>query len=113
MTDKKHPSILLNLMLLLFFTAGMLHLTIHSAIAGRAFRTVQYMPRNMKDVPRISPETLNSRLENGESIIVVDTRSARQFEGGHIAGAISIPLEQVESRLNELPKDRDIVFYCT
>ena len=113
MTDKKYPSHAMNLMFILFLTAGMLLITTQGAIAGPLFKTVQYMPRNMKDVPRISPETLNSRLENGESIIIVDTGSARQFEGGHIAGAISIPLEQVESRLDELPKDRDIVFYCT
>ncbi len=71
------------------------------------------MPRNLKDVPRITPEALNSRLKGGESIIIVDTRSARQFEGGHIAGAVSIPLDQVEARLDELPKDHEIVFYCT
>jgi 3-mercaptopyruvate sulfurtransferase SseA len=113
MTDKKHPSHVFNLMFILFLTAGMSHITMQAAMAGPAFKTVQYMPRNMNDVPRISPEALNSRLENGESILIVDTRSAREFDGHHIAGAISIPLEQVQSSLDELPKDRDIVFYCT
>ena len=113
MTYKQLSSHVISLMFFSFLIAGMLHITRQAATAGPAFKTVQYMPRNMNDVPRITPEALNSRLKGGESVIIVDTRSARQFEGGHIAGAISIPLDQVEAHLDELPKDREIVFYCT
>jgi rhodanese-related sulfurtransferase len=62
-------------------------------------------------VPRISPEELKNRLDNGEDILVVDVRSTSSFEYGHIAGAISVPNYEVESRLDEFPRDQDLVLY--
>jgi hypothetical protein len=44
--------------------------------------------------------------------IIVDVRTAQSYAEGHIAGAVSIPDAETESRLNELPKDRLIVAYC-
>jgi rhodanese-related sulfurtransferase len=63
------------------------------------------------EVPRISPEELKDRLDNGEAVLVVDSRSLSSFEMGHIAGAISVPDYEVESRLAEFPRDQEIVFY--
>ena len=68
-------------------------------------------PKSNSEVPRISPEELKDRLDNGEAILVVDSRSLSSFEMGHIAGAISVPDYEVESRLAEFPRDQDIVFY--
>ena len=70
-------------------------------------------PTTSSEVPRISPEELKGRLDNGEAILVVDSRSLAEFEAGHIAGAISVPSFEVESRLDELPRDQEIVLYCT
>ena len=70
-------------------------------------------PTTKSEVPRISPEELKDRLDNGEAILVVDARPASSFEMQHIAGAISVPTNEVESRLDELPRDQEIVFYCT
>jgi rhodanese-related sulfurtransferase len=44
--------------------------------------------------------------------IIVDVRSSVAYAEGHIAGAVSIPDAETESRLSELPKDRLIVAYC-
>jgi len=63
------------------------------------------------EVPRISPEELKARLDNGEAILIVDARSPITFEMEHIAGAISVPDYEVESRLAEFPRDQEIVFY--
>ena len=70
-------------------------------------------PTTSSEVPRISPEELKDRLDGGEAILVVDSRSLAEFEAGHIAGAISVPSNEVESRLDELPRDQEIVLYCT
>jgi hypothetical protein len=64
-------------------------------------------------VPRISPEDIKGLLDNGEQILIVDVRSVNAFKAQHIAGAISVPLKEVESRLDEFPLDQEIVFYCT
>lgn len=46
------------------------------------------------------------------SVIVLDVRPAEEYAAGHIAGARSIPLNELQTRLKELPKSREIVAYC-
>ncbi|NNM96955.1 MAG: ArsR family transcriptional regulator, partial [Candidatus Dormibacteraeota bacterium] len=45
-------------------------------------------------------------------VVVVDVRPSLEYLAGHIAGAISIPVDELEDRLGELPNDREIVAYC-
>ncbi len=54
---------------------------------------------------------LEERLALG-SVIVIDVRPQVEYLAGHIAGAVSMPLEELEARLGEIPKDREIVAYC-
>ena len=54
---------------------------------------------------------LVKRVRSGE-VTVLDVRPAEEYLAGHIPGAVSIPLEQLEERLAELPSDREIVAYC-
>jgi len=44
--------------------------------------------------------------------ILVDVRDPDEFEEGHIAGAINLPLNDLRARLNELPPDRELWLYC-
>lgn len=64
-------------------------------------------------VPRIMAESLKARLDAGEEVVIVDTRSLENFREKHIAGAVSMPLVEVDLRYRELPKDKTIVLYCT
>ncbi len=66
-----------------------------------------------QEVPRITAEELKDKLDRKADVIVVDARSKDSFERGHIKGAISMPLEDVEERHKELPRDKEIIFYCT
>jgi len=59
----------------------------------------------------ISQEELRNRLDD-PTLVVVDVRPASEYESGHIRGARSIPVEELRSRLAELPKSRKIVAYC-
>jgi ArsR family transcriptional regulator len=45
-------------------------------------------------------------------VTVVDVRPPEEYAQGHIPGAINIPVERLESRLAELPPDREIIAYC-
>ncbi len=56
-------------------------------------------------------EELFSRIRGGE-VTVLDVRPEEEYQAGHIAGAISIPLKELEERLAEIPNDRDVVAYC-
>jgi rhodanese-related sulfurtransferase len=42
----------------------------------------------------------------------LDVRPAEEYNAGHIAGAISIPLKELQLRLSDLPSDQEIVAYC-
>jgi rhodanese-related sulfurtransferase/predicted transcriptional regulator len=45
-------------------------------------------------------------------VVLVDVRPTDEFESGHIEGAQSIPLDQLEKHLDELPSDREVIAYC-
>jgi len=63
-------------------------------------------------VNEISPHELKARLDNGDELIVVDMRQAWEYQSGHIPGAKNIFLQEIPARIDELPKDTDIVFQC-
>ena len=66
-------------------------------------------------VPRVSTEQLKGLLETAAAI-VIDVRTPESFAAGHIAGAVNVPLPDVESRareLRDLARGRAVVAYCS
>jgi rhodanese-related sulfurtransferase len=51
------------------------------------------------------------RVSSGE-VMVLDVRPVEEYVAGHIAGAVSVPLAELEARLSELPAEAEIVAYC-
>jgi rhodanese-related sulfurtransferase/predicted transcriptional regulator len=64
-----------------------------------------------QDVEAIDRDELIARLSRGDAVLI-DVRPQEEFAAGHIDGARSIPLDELERRLAELPADREIVAYC-
>jgi len=64
-----------------------------------------------EDVETVGREELLKRLASGDAVLV-DVRPEEEFAAGHIEGARSIPIEELERRLEELPADREVVAYC-
>jgi rhodanese-related sulfurtransferase/DNA-binding transcriptional ArsR family regulator len=54
---------------------------------------------------------LLKRVKAGK-VTLIDVRPEAEFEAGHLPGAKSVPLEQLEHRLKTLPKNREVVAYC-
>ena len=74
---------------------------------------VPTLPPDLTEPVRMPVEEFIALYEDpAKRPIIVDVRSSAAYEEGHIAGAVSIPDDETESRLNELPKDRLIVAYC-
>ena len=73
-----------------------------------------WLPQTDADVPRVSLQDTLAALESGEAVIV-DVRSVESYEASHIAGAISIPLGEIQTDPAGLPLDKDqwIITYCT
>ena len=63
-------------------------------------------------ITEVSPEQLQTRLDHGDDMVVVDLRQAWEYHAGHIPGARSLFIEEVPMRLHELPADVDIVLQC-
>ena len=59
----------------------------------------------------VARDLLLERVRGGE-VTVLDVRPREEFAAGHIPGAMSLPLEELERRLSELPQEREIVAYC-
>ena len=45
-------------------------------------------------------------------VVILDTRPAREYVAGHIVGAISVPVDELQRRLRQLPKNKEYVAYC-
>ena len=63
------------------------------------------------DVDTIGRTDLLERLARGD-VVLIDVRPEQEYEAGHIEGARSVPLDELERRLAELPEDAEIVAYC-
>jgi membrane protein DedA with SNARE-associated domain len=66
-------------------------------------------------IARITPEELRKKIEAGEEVVVVDLRGSLDFEAAPhtIPGAIRLAAEQLDSDHNLIPRDREIVLFCT
>jgi rhodanese-related sulfurtransferase len=59
----------------------------------------------------VSADELLRRLHDGD-VTVLDVRPEDEYLAGHLPSAISIPVEELERRLGELPREREVVAYC-
>jgi rhodanese-related sulfurtransferase len=66
---------------------------------------------NRDDLEPVSHAELLKRVRAGR-VTVIDVRPSREFDAGHIPQALSIPLEELENRIKDLPRTGEIVAYC-
>lgn len=74
----------------------------------RLVETYMHHPEHLEPISR---DALQRRLVAGDAVLL-DVRPALEYRQGHIAGARSVPLDELEQRLRELDPDRKIVAYC-
>lgn len=69
----------------------------------------------MADSLRISKEEVKKRIDSGEDIVFLDIRNPDPWERAEykIKGALRIPLNEIDQRVQSIPKDKPIVTYCT
>ncbi len=84
-----------------------------------AYIAIKYVERRRFErqllVARITPEELMHKMEAGEEVTVLDLRHSIELEGERVKlrGALHLPAEELETRHQEIPRDRDIILYCT
>ena len=95
------------------------------AVRGMVDAIRSFGERRMAAIDRVTAEYLGDRerveaMDRGELLarvssgdcVVLDVRPPEEYAAAHVAGAVSMPLDELERRLAELPKDRQIVAYC-
>lgn len=67
-----------------------------------------------RDPELLEPVGATDLLERlrSEDIVVLDVRPEDEYASGHVPGALSIPTSELERRLSELPRGREVVAYC-
>ena len=61
--------------------------------------------------PQVDVETLLA-TDPQDRPVVVDVRTAEEFAAGNIPGAVNIPVDELRTRLDELPRNQPLVAYC-
>jgi rhodanese-related sulfurtransferase len=64
------------------------------------------------EADRIEAQEARRLVEKGEAV-VIDVRNRSSWDLGHVAGAIHVPLAEIEALLSQLPKSKLIIAYCT
>jgi rhodanese-related sulfurtransferase len=82
--------------------AALLLLAVFSVIAQAA----DYMS------PGLTPEQVLERLDGDKAPLVVDVRKPVEFGVAHIPGAINIPVDEIEGRLDEFKHSNGVLIYC-
>jgi DNA-binding transcriptional ArsR family regulator len=82
-------------------------------LAAERLAEVERAARNYLGAPveAIARSELERRLDEG-SVVLIDVRPAQEFEAGHIEGALSIPLDELDERTDDLPNDIELIAYC-
>ncbi|WP_188891252.1 rhodanese-like domain-containing protein [Paenibacillus radicis (ex Gao et al. 2016)] len=62
--------------------------------------------------PEITPEEVEALLNEGKQLNLIDVREIDEWESGHIKEASSLPLSELQERVNELEKDADLIIVC-
>jgi len=63
-------------------------------------------------VPVISSEEVKQKLDAGEDIVILDTRSREDYKTKHIKGSLSMPQDEIYVRYSDLPQDKEIIVLC-
>ena len=83
-----------------------------SALQGSTALPLNTVTLPYPDVPRLGVQESLTKQSQGQAILV-DVRGTEYYEKSHATGAISIPEDEMGERMNELPRDKEIILYCT
>ena len=61
---------------------------------------------------RMTPSSLADRIRQGQSPLVLDVRAPGEWKASHIEGSLNVPLDQLERRVQEVPRGKPIVVQC-
>jgi len=60
----------------------------------------------------VTVQEARSLIEDKSDLVILDVRTASEYEDGHIEGAVNIPVQELSSRLDELSNEDELLVYC-
>ena len=79
-------------------------------VVGLALVALPLLAQPSRDAKRTTADELKARLAKGETVLVIDVRSDEEVRSGSIPGAVQIPMDQLEARMKDVPKNVQLVF---
>lgn len=61
---------------------------------------------------RLLPEEAHSLIQNNPNVVILDVRSVKEFEKGHINNATALPLKELRGEIHSLDREKAYVLYC-
>lgn len=74
--------------------------------------TATLSPSATPTTPKVTVTELNARLRQGERFQLIDVRSAQEYAEGHVPGAMNLPMDQAEARIDDLQRQDPVVLIC-
>lgn len=74
-------------------------------------RLVRAEFKDRSDAEAVSLSELLERARRSD-VVILDTRPANEYRAGHIPGALSVPVDELQKHLRQLPKGKEFVAYC-
>ncbi len=75
-------------------------------------------PQNTEDqksqIPTIDTNALSAKIDGDKTLLLLDVRTSKEYESGHIKQAVSLPLDQIDNQIGklELAKNQEIITMC-
>jgi rhodanese-related sulfurtransferase/DNA-binding transcriptional ArsR family regulator len=85
------------------------------SVAERRFAELERLVRDhFGDRGGAEPVRMDELVQHARKrdVVILDARPAHEFVAGHIAGAISLPVDEMQERLRQLPKSKEYIAYC-
>lgn len=81
-------------------------------ISVLAYTQLQSENKPLFEYSDVTVEQAKQLIEERPKLVILDVRTVSEYEDGHIEGAILIPVQEIEDRLDELSKKDEILVYC-
>jgi len=92
--------------------AAIIVITAVAALAVAAGFYTAELWRNDVDYGNVSIDTASGLIEDNPDMVLLDVRTTTEYSEGHIKDAVNIPVDTLETRLDELSQDDEILVYC-
>jgi rhodanese-related sulfurtransferase len=88
----------------------LLYAALALAVVASVFLAPSLLPRG--GYGDVTVQEARSLIEDKPDLVILDVRTASEYEDGHIEGAVNIPVQELSARFDELSNEDELLVYC-